>query len=312
MLIPILPIIFTDPTSPSYLAPRLLADGAVYSDRGDHGSLWPDAIYRLANLRRTLRCLWPQKAPHAWCRSARYIANALWFWDQHRLARTPLYQPCGCRLCRSQLLDSPGSDCRHHRAKDRAKNFGLIGAAFGLGFIIGPLLADSLPTGHTMLQRRFGLQARLVFVTYFYHFFFPETRKGRAHTSFISSKVSTISKQLSKIKDARPVYLANFFYWSGFAFFTTFIGVLLVRYGFDAGDRHLLWRSGRVGGDHSRILSCAWSQKVLAKHGYSGSPSFRCCHDRAVSLYANVIWLYVLLPFMAVPQGLSMANLVRW
>jgi len=31
-----------------------------------------------------------------------------------------------------------------HQPEDRAKNFGLIGAAFGLGFILGPLMEENL------------------------------------------------------------------------------------------------------------------------------------------------------------------------
>lgn len=45
--------------------------------------------------------------------------------------------------------------------EDRAKNFGLIGAAFGLGFIIGPVLGGLL--GHYGARVPFMLQLDCVF-----------------------------------------------------------------------------------------------------------------------------------------------------
>jgi DHA1 family tetracycline resistance protein-like MFS transporter len=58
--------------------------------------------------------------------------------------------------------------------KDRAKNFGLIGAAFGLGFIIGPVLGGIL--GHYGARVPFYAAAGLCLLNFLYgYFILPES-----------------------------------------------------------------------------------------------------------------------------------------
>lgn len=58
--------------------------------------------------------------------------------------------------------------------EDRAKNFGLIGAAFGLGFIIGPVIGGLL--GQYGSRIPFLAAAGLTFINFFYGFFvLPES-----------------------------------------------------------------------------------------------------------------------------------------
>lgn len=60
--------------------------------------------------------------------------------------------------------------------KDRAKNFGMIGAAFGLGFIIGPVLGGVL--GHYGSRVPFYAAAVLCLLNFLYGFFvLPESLK---------------------------------------------------------------------------------------------------------------------------------------
>ncbi len=53
--------------------------------------------------------------------------------------------------------------------EDRAKNFGLIGAAFGLGFIIGPLIGGAL--GHFGARMPFYAAAGLCLLNFLYGYF---------------------------------------------------------------------------------------------------------------------------------------------
>ncbi|MEG2335263.1 MFS transporter, partial [Chryseobacterium sp.] len=58
--------------------------------------------------------------------------------------------------------------------EDRAKNFGLIGAAFGLGFIVGPLLGGVL--GHFGARVPFYAAAVLCLINFLYgYFILPES-----------------------------------------------------------------------------------------------------------------------------------------
>lgn len=112
----------------------------------------------------------------------------------------------------------------------RARNFGLIGAAFGLGFILGPLLGGTLAgaTGNPAVPFIFAGILGIINVLSV-SFFLHETHHVRSE-----KKRLTPLKALHNIKaafndhDARPLYFANFFAILGFAFYTSFISIYLV------------------------------------------------------------------------------------
>ncbi len=64
-------------------------------------------------------------------------------------------------------------------AENRAKNFGMIGAAFGLGFIIGPVLGGLL--GHFGARVPFYAAAILCFVNFIYGYFILPESLDKAH-----------------------------------------------------------------------------------------------------------------------------------
>lgn len=127
--------------------------------------------------------------------------------------------------------------------KDRAKNFGLMGAAFGISFIVGPFIGGKL--SDPSLLPFFGPTVPFWFATilsllntFFVRFYFIETNK------FIDStpKVDWIKSihnivNAFKYKNLRLLYLTNFLFFSGFTFFVTFISVLLIqKFHFTQGD----------------------------------------------------------------------------
>jgi len=63
--------------------------------------------------------------------------------------------------------------------KDRAKNFGMIGAAFGLGFIVGPALGGLL--GGLGLRAPFYAAAILSLLNFIYGYFFIPESLGKEH-----------------------------------------------------------------------------------------------------------------------------------
>jgi DHA1 family multidrug resistance protein-like MFS transporter len=137
-----------------------------------------------------------------------------------------------------------------------------------------------------------------------------ETRHGSgSHTFHILKGLHHIQVAIQD-KDARPVYLANFLYMAGFSFFITFIGVLLVRYGFDEAAIGTFF--GIVGA--WIVVTQLFILRVVAKK-YSEAQVLKIAIlivAVVVGLYPfmpSAIWLYVLLPIMAIPQGLTMANL---
>lgn len=198
--------------------------------------------------------------------------------------------------------------------QDRAKNFGLIGAAFGLGFIIGPVLSGFVAHGTDNASSPFFLAGllgivNLLFITYF----LPETRKteDRVWKKFsMLTGVRNIKVALTEV-DTKPVYGASFLYQSGFTFFTSFVGVLLVRtYGFSETSIGVFF--GAVG------VCIVFTQLVILRYltkRYSERQILRVslivlAVVLAVYPFAPHIYiLYMLVPILAVANGLSMANM---
>lgn len=114
--------------------------------------------------------------------------------------------------------------------ENRARNFGLIGAAFGVGFILGPLLGGTLVgvTGNPAVPFIFaGLLGiiNVLMVT----FFLTEThhvRKAKARVTPLRA-IHNIQTAF-RSHDMRSFYFAGFFATLGFAFYTSFIAIFLV------------------------------------------------------------------------------------
>ncbi len=127
--------------------------------------------------------------------------------------------------------------------KNRTRNFGLIGACFGLGFVFGPYIGarlaspkvsffglfdtphwfgPSTPFWFTAILSTINVILLLIFL--------PETHRH------INSKLKMVwNKSLDNIRQAalspslRVVFVSNFLFWGGFTFFTTFFQILLVQ-----------------------------------------------------------------------------------
>lgn len=197
--------------------------------------------------------------------------------------------------------------------KDRAKNFGLIGAAFGTGFIIGPLLGGWIagltgnPAAPFWFAGALGI-INLVFLT----LMLPETNLNPR-----ASKGFTIFKGIRNIQaairdvDARPVYLTTFLYMSGFTFMTSFMGVFLVgKFGFDETGVGTFF--GAVGAwvifaqlVLLRILAPKYSERKIVRYTMLIMGSTMILWP----FIPSAPWLFVAMPFIAVSQGLTMANL---
>lgn len=113
--------------------------------------------------------------------------------------------------------------------ENRARNFGLIGAAFGIGFAIGPVLGGTLvgATGNAALP--FIIAGILGIINVLsVTFFLPEThhvRSERKNVTFLRALYNI--KHAYEDQNIRPFYVASFFMMLGFGFFTSFIPILL-------------------------------------------------------------------------------------
>ena len=135
--------------------------------------------------------------------------------------------------------------------KHRARNFGLIGACFGVGFVLGPYIGARLAVPHANLYGLFSTPGWFSSATPFWFatalsvlnvvlvlLVLPETHKHIDRQLRL-----TWSKALTNIGHAlnhptlRVLYVAEFLFWGGFTFFMTFFQILLIeKLGFKIGN----------------------------------------------------------------------------
>lgn len=117
--------------------------------------------------------------------------------------------------------------------KNKTKNFGLVGVAYGLGFVIGPLLGGLLSDSgiiswfnHTT---PFLFAAFLTFINLLMMvFFFPETLKRS-----IDSPISLLTgfrniRRAFSLKNLKVMFVVVFFITLGFAFFIHLMPIFLI------------------------------------------------------------------------------------
>ncbi|MBK8968702.1 MAG: MFS transporter [Lewinellaceae bacterium] len=140
------------------------------------------------------------------------------------------------------IVYSAISDLTVDDPKSRPKYFGLVGMAFGLGFILGPalggLLADDSVVSWFDHSTPFWFTALLTFVNIILLWrLFPETLKKRRETAIrFLSGVANIRKAFSS-PNLRGIFQVSLLLSLGFAFFTQFFAVYLMqRFGMSEKD----------------------------------------------------------------------------
>jgi DHA1 family tetracycline resistance protein-like MFS transporter len=197
---------------------------------------------------------------------------------------------------------------------NRAKNFGLIGAAFGIGFVLGPALSGYLAHSFSSAAAPFWVAGLLgvgnMLVVYF---FLPETNKGNktmARRLTLWRAIHNITSAFTD-KDISHIYKANFFYYTGFTFFTSFSGLYLVQ-------KYNLHEAG-LGTYFAIIGVCIIiTQTIILRIVSNRKTPLQILQRSMIAVgiasaltpfMPSLLFQYLLIPFIAIPQGLSMANL---
>ena len=210
--------------------------------------------------------------------------------------------------------------------ENRAKNFGYMGAAFGMGFIVGPYLGGKLSSPSVSFYGLFDtphwfgattpfwfaavlalLNCTAVLTT------FPETIKEKFHGGKIR-----VGQSLNNVVNGfksdrlRVVLLSSFLFSAGFTFFTTFFGVYLRnKFGFGSskiGDYFAIvglciaLSQGLVVG---RVAKKLVDYKVL-KFSMFGTGAMMLVYFLTPT--SSSMYLYMVIPFFAIFNGLCMAN----
>ena len=117
--------------------------------------------------------------------------------------------------------------------EDRAKTFGMVGAVFGLGFIMGPFLGGVLSS--SAVNPFFNAATPFIFSGFLslvnaisIAYFFRESIKEKFKDNkvrFFASLENIVKAQ--KFQNVRFLFLVSFLFTTGFAFFTSFFNVYL-------------------------------------------------------------------------------------
>lgn len=126
--------------------------------------------------------------------------------------------------------------------KDRTKNFALIGAAFGMGFVMGPYIGAKLATPNLSFFGLFHTPHWFNPATPFWFtsilsflnvllilFLLPETHKHMKHVKLRASQSIRNIIKAATHPGLRVVFPSVFLFWGGFSFFQTFFTVLLIQ-----------------------------------------------------------------------------------
>ena len=211
--------------------------------------------------------------------------------------------------------------------ENRAKNFGLLGAAFGLGFIIGPYLGGRLSSPDASFYGLFDTPSWFDATTPFWFaaiialangvsvlVTFPETLKEKFHGGRIKMGRS-ISNVVAGFKSdrLRVILATGFLFNAGFTFFTTFFGVYL-KNSFD-------FTSAKIGDYFALVgLFIAFSQAVVVARVAKKLADFKVLRFSLFGTAAMMLvyfltptsssaYLYMVIPFFTFFNGLTMANM---
>jgi len=199
--------------------------------------------------------------------------------------------------------------------ENKSRNFGLIGMAFGLGFVFGPYIGGKLSDPSIVswfsFETPFYLALLLTTINIVLVFkMFPETLKERS-TRKIDLLVGfkNLGKAASHTQ-MRSIFIIVFLLTFGFNFFTQFFQVFLIsKFAFSQsqiGDLFAymgLWIAIAQGA-FLRPLSKKYSPQTIL----SVSILLLAITFPILLLPDKSIWIYVIIPFIAIFQGLTQPN----
>ena len=313
MVIPIIPILFTDPTSPSFLLAGYSV-GAQYFIAGLITALFGLMQFIAAPILGELSDVYGRKRLLTLGVATLAIAQMLFGFGigiasiALLLVSRAIAGLAGANFSIAQAAIADVSE-----PHERAKNFGLIGAAFGIGFILGPLLGGWIAhlTGHA--SSPFWFAGCLgVLNTLFISLFLKETRHNRkeeAHFHIFKGIQNIIVA--FKDKEANSLYFTSFLYMSGFTFLTTFSGILSVqKFGFTAGELGTYFGAVGVFIVITQIFILGpLTKRFSERQILNVTLLILALAVAAFPFMPTVILLYAIVPFLAIPQGLSIANI---
>jgi DHA1 family tetracycline resistance protein-like MFS transporter len=200
----------------------------------------------------------------------------------------------------------------------RTRNFGLVGTAFGLGFILGPtiggILADETVVSWFNQATPFWFTGLLTFFNLIWvQFRFRETIQERRQTKVSPFESLANIARSFRMPNLRVIFTVVLILTLGFSFFTQFFSVLLYQK-FEFTEKSIGLLYGWVGLwlAFTQGVTVRWlSRYVTSQRILSFSTFFLGFALAALLLPSEAIWFYLINPFIATFQGVTAPNLVN-
>lgn len=197
----------------------------------------------------------------------------------------------------------------------KTRNFGLVGAAFGIGFVIGPALGGVLSDGS--ISNWFNYSTPFFFTAFLavlnlilVQYRFPETLQQKKNTPMsIFTGIYNIGKAFT-MKELRVILSVTLLLSLGFAFFTQFFSVYLIeKFSYTQKDIGFLyawiglWLVITQGGIVRRM-----SGKIASSSVIKFSIIFLAFTISLLLLPDNPNWFFLLNALIAIGHGMTGPN----
>jgi len=199
---------------------------------------------------------------------------------------------------------------------NKAKNFGMVGAAFGIGFILGPaiggILADNTVVSWFDHATPFWFTASLAILNFILiYFIFPETLKEKQYAKVSLLKGFQNIATSFTVPNLRAIFTVALLMALGFAFYTQFFSVLLFNK-FDYTEKSIgflycwvgVWLAITQGVIVRQMSGKVDPQKVLAFSILAVGIGIG-----TLLLPNNATWFYFINPCIAIAYGLTSPNI---
>lgn len=203
------------------------------------------------------------------------------------------------------------------KPENRAKTFGAIGAAFGLGFIVGPFLGGVLSTPTILpffnASTPFIFSGFLaLFNAFSIWFFFKESIAEKDETRKVDflGAFKNILRTQKFSKGVRMLFLVSFLFNAGFAFFTSFFNVYLTnKFDFSSGDIGNFFAYVGLWIIITQILVVRRLSNKHTEETLLGPAYIASSFGILLYLIPDVAWaLLIIVPLASIPNGIQMAN----
>ena len=318
LLIPVFPLLLANPSSPYYLLNGGMGVAQGYIMLGYLSAIFPIMVFLMAPIFGELSDKYGRKKVLALALTGTAISYFL-FAIGVALKNIPLlfFSRAMDGVTGSSIASAQAAIADITKPENRAKNFGLIGAAFGFGFIIGPFLGGKLsdPSVVSWFNATtpfyFAGILSLLNVIFILTVFRETNLTPNDKLKITIIKAFTNIVKAFKLQDVRSILLTNFFLQGGFTFFTTFFAVYLAdRFHFTQGNT----------GDYFAYVGF-WA--IIAQAVVLPFFSKRFREDQilrysllfiSIFIFANLLprhaWqLMLITPLFSMANGLSGANL---